>query len=97
MSCHALLQGIFPTQDLNAHLFRLLDWQTSSLPLALPDKPSQGSNITGSSRKWETGLGGGGVWGLSCHQRGLKFIDDRAAGRGAVVALWVLRHVLSRT
>ena len=40
---------------------------------------------------------GGGVWGLSCHQRGLKFIDDRAPGRVAVVALWVLRHVLSRT
>ena len=96
MGCHALLQGIFPTQDSNAHLFHLLDWQASSLPLALPGKPSQGSNTTGSSRKWEIGLGGG-VRGLSCHQRGLKFVDDSVAGRGAVIALQVLKHVLSRT
>ena len=31
--CHFLLQGIFPTQGLNPHLLRLLNWQVGSLPL----------------------------------------------------------------
>ena len=31
MSCHFLLQGIFPTQGLNPHL---LCWQVDSLPLS---------------------------------------------------------------
>ena len=38
MSCHAFLQGIFPTQGLNPHLLLLLHWQASSLPLAPPGK-----------------------------------------------------------
>ena len=33
MGCHALLQGIFPTQGLNMHL---LCWQVGSLPLVPP-------------------------------------------------------------
>ena len=37
--CHALLQGIFPTQRSNPHLLYLLHWQ-GSLPLVLPGKPS---------------------------------------------------------
>ena len=37
--CHALLQGIFPIQGSNLHLFYLLYWQAGSLPLALPGKP----------------------------------------------------------
>ena len=40
LSCHALLQGIFPTQGLNLHLLCLLHWQVGSLPLAPPGKPS---------------------------------------------------------
>ena len=32
--CHALLQGIFPTQGLNLHLLHLLYWQAGSLPPA---------------------------------------------------------------
>ena len=36
MGCHALLQGIIPTQGLNPHL---LHWQADSLPLAPPGKP----------------------------------------------------------
>ena len=36
MGCPALLQGIFLTQGLNPHLFRLLRWQSGSLPLAPP-------------------------------------------------------------
>ena len=39
--CHALLQGIFPTQESNLHLFCLLHWQAGSLPLAPPGKPIQ--------------------------------------------------------
>ena len=34
MDCHALLQGIFPTQGLNPHLLCLLHWQVDSLPLS---------------------------------------------------------------
>ena len=33
VSCHALLQEIFPTQGLNPHLLCLLHWQAGSLPL----------------------------------------------------------------
>ena len=39
VGCHALLQGIFPTQGLNLHLLCLLHWQVSSLPLAPSGKP----------------------------------------------------------
>ena len=34
VGCHALLQGLFPTQGLNPHLLRLLHWQAGSSPLA---------------------------------------------------------------
>ena len=34
VGCHALLQGIFPTQESNPHL---LHWQAGTLPFALPD------------------------------------------------------------
>ena len=33
VGCHALLQGIFPTQGSNLHLLCLLLWQEDSLPL----------------------------------------------------------------
>ena len=36
VSCHFLLQGIFPTQVSNPYLLRLLHWQQGSLPLAQP-------------------------------------------------------------
>ena len=35
MSCHAFLQGIFPTQGLNLHLLGLLHWQAGSLSSAI--------------------------------------------------------------
>ena len=38
VGCHALLQGIFPTQGSNPHFLRLLHWQEGSLPLAPPEK-----------------------------------------------------------
>ena len=36
VSCHVLLQRIFPTQGWNLHLLSLLNWQVSSLALAPP-------------------------------------------------------------
>ena len=39
MGCHALFQGIFPTQGSNPHVLHLLHWQAGSLPLAPPGKP----------------------------------------------------------
>ena len=38
VACHALLQGIFPTQVSNPHLMCLLHWQVGSLPLVPPGK-----------------------------------------------------------
>ena len=34
--CHFLLQGVFPTQELNLSLVQLLHWQVGSLPLSHP-------------------------------------------------------------
>ena len=39
VGCHALLQGIFPTQGSNPHLVCLLPWQAGSLPLVPPGNP----------------------------------------------------------
>ena len=39
MGCHALLQGIFPTQGSNPCLLHLLHWQPGSLPLVPSGKP----------------------------------------------------------
>ena len=36
MGCHALLQGLFPTQESNLSLLHLLHWQMGSLPLVPP-------------------------------------------------------------
>ena len=38
VGCHALLQGIFPTQGSNSSLLSLLHWQAGSLPLVPPGK-----------------------------------------------------------
>ena len=35
VGCHALLQGIFPTQGSNQHLLCILHWQADYLPLSL--------------------------------------------------------------
>ena len=34
VGCYALLQGIFPTQEMNSHLLCPLHWQVGSLPLS---------------------------------------------------------------
>ena len=39
VECHALLQGIFPTQRWNAGLLRLLHWQADFLPQSHPGSP----------------------------------------------------------
>ena len=39
MGCHALLQGIFPTQGSNLCLSCLQHWQVGFLPLVPPEKP----------------------------------------------------------
>ena len=39
MSCHVLLQGIFPTQELSLSLLCLLHWQVGFFPLVLPGNP----------------------------------------------------------
>ena len=44
VGCHALLQGIFPTQGLNPRLLGLLHWQVGSLPRAPPGKPPGSSS-----------------------------------------------------
>ena len=45
MGCHALLQGIFPTQGSNPRLSYLLYWQVGSLPLAPPGKPKSSGEL----------------------------------------------------
>ena len=35
VGCHALLQGNFPTQELNSSPWCLLHWQADSLPMSL--------------------------------------------------------------
>ena len=40
VGCHALLQGIFPTQESNPYFLCLLHWQVGSLPLVPPGKPN---------------------------------------------------------
>ena len=39
VGCHALLQGILPTQGMNPRLLCLQHWQAGSLPLVPPGKP----------------------------------------------------------
>ena len=39
VGCHALLQGIFPSQGSNLHHLHLLHWQVGSLQLVPPGKP----------------------------------------------------------
>ena len=46
MDGHALLQGIFQTQELNPSLLHSLHWQVDSLPNKPPGKPSNCSTQT---------------------------------------------------
>ena len=46
VGCHALLQGLFLTQGSNQSPFCLLHWQTGSIPLVPPGKPSDTLHFT---------------------------------------------------
>ena len=52
VGCHALLLGIFLTQESNPSFLCLLYWQASSLKLVLPGKPSTGINLLKSQGVW---------------------------------------------
>ena len=52
MGCHALLQGIFPTQGPNLLLLCLLHWKAGSLPLGPPGKPATDSGTTTKKGNW---------------------------------------------
>ena len=52
VGCHALFQGIFPTQGSNPHLLSLLHWQAGSLPLVPPGKPREAFVVRSLSRVW---------------------------------------------
>ena len=41
VGCHALHQGIFPTQGRNPRLLHLLHWQAGSLQVVPPGKPEK--------------------------------------------------------
>ena len=41
VGCHFLLQRIFPIQELNPYLLRLLHWQADSLALSHPGMPKR--------------------------------------------------------
>ena len=51
VGCHFLLQGIFPTQGLNLHLFRLLHWQADPLPLSHLGRPYFNISVLNIHRK----------------------------------------------
>ena len=57
VDCHALLQGVFPTQGSNWHLLCLLHWQVGSLPLVARDDQialqSRGTGHNPTTCLWE--------------------------------------------
>ena len=52
MGCHFLLQGIFPTQGLNPHLFCLLHWQADSLATLMLGKIEGGRRRGRQRMRW---------------------------------------------
>ena len=46
MGCHFLLQGIFPIQGMNVHLWYLLHWQANSLPLNHMGSPKDETQLS---------------------------------------------------
>ena len=64
MGCHALLQGIFPTQGSNLHLLGLLHWQVDSFPLMPPGKLLQAAWCGQKKNKEEVEPSSRGLCGL---------------------------------
>ena len=75
MGCHALLQGIFPTQGSYPHLLHLLNWQVASLPLAPPGGRGRSSQL--SSLEEALSESGPGSW-LALN----KYVPDAGKGLG---------------
>ena len=63
VGCHALLQGIFPTQGSNPCLLCLLHWQAGSLPLVPP--VTQELQIRSYDQSTECARGCRGQWKLA--------------------------------
>ena len=59
MGCHSLLQGIFPTQELNPSL---LHWQVDSLPVEPLGKPPSPEFST--TKLAPTNLESSNFWGI---------------------------------
>ena len=51
MACHALRQGIFPTQGSNPGLLCVLHWQAGSLPLSHPGSPTCQADLANNKLK----------------------------------------------
>ena len=85
VGCHALLQGLFPTQGSNPHLWCLLHQQAGSLPLVTPGKPQEPHQRLSNSRIW------GLIDEILCHQAMvyLHLICDRESleDLGAILIL----------
>ena len=54
VGCHALLQGVFPTQRVNPCLFCLLHWQVGFLGLVPPGKPSYLSTAAAAAKSLQS-------------------------------------------
>ena len=65
VGCHALLRGIFPTQELNPCLLLLLEWQVGSLALAPPGIPFNSSRSLQNLSSIQEGPGESASSGLS--------------------------------
>ena len=78
MGCHALLQGVFPTQGPNLCLLCLLHLQAGSLPLVPPGKPSdsitryQNTRIALNHQSWAVL----GLWHITLGISSLNCIQD---------------------
>ena len=92
--CHALLQGIFPTQGLNLRLICFLHWQVGYLPVPPPWKPELGiGHEKNKSQGWSQSC----VWApgrLYCHlsEMGTAAGDPSVGVGGSVWGMFRLRQ-----
>ena len=100
VGCHALLQGIFPTQGLKLHPVSLLHWQAGSLPIGPPGEPSQvGSFTILGSFSGPFNLASGGLLekAMAAHSSTLawKIPWTEEPGRLQSMGLWRVGHAWS--
>ena len=84
MGCHALLQGIFPTQGWSLRLL-YLHWQAGSLPLAPSEKVVQFSSVQSLSCPTLCSPMDCSTPGLPVHHQLPEFIHTHVHGVGDVV------------